>query len=67
MLLNPFNYHSPKTLKEACNLLDTLKNARILSGGTFLVNNLKSLKRRGLKTPDDIISLQKIPEIKVFK
>ena len=67
MLLNPFNYHSPKTLKEACNLLGTLKSARILSGGTFLINNLKSFKRRGLKTPDDIISLQKVSEAKGVK
>ncbi|MDD3374918.1 MAG: FAD binding domain-containing protein [Candidatus Omnitrophica bacterium] len=64
MLLNPFNYHSPKTLKEACHLLSTLKNARVLAGGTFLINTLKSLKRKGLKTPDDIISLQRISEIK---
>lgn len=41
-----------------------MENARIQAGGTFLLNQLKLLKRNGAKTPQHIISLQKIAELK---
>ena len=64
MLLNPFTYHAPSTAKEAAKLLSTLKDVKVLAGGTFLINNLKQLKRQCAKTPAHIISLRKIEEIK---
>ena len=33
----PFDYHAPRQLAEAANLLATLPNARILAGGQSLV------------------------------
>jgi aerobic carbon-monoxide dehydrogenase medium subunit len=33
----PFNYHAPKELKDAAELLSTLPNAKILAGGQSLV------------------------------
>ncbi len=67
MLLNPFTYHSPKTIEEASNLFGQLSRARFLAGGTFLINNLKSLKRRNLATPDHIVSLKKISGLHEIK
>lgn len=33
----PFEYHAPATLEEACSLLDSLEDAKILAGGQSLV------------------------------
>ena len=64
MLLNPLTFHNPKTLEEAAKLYSTLPDSKLLAGGTFLLNNLKALKHKGLKTPKNIISLHHIPELK---
>ncbi len=64
MLLNPLTFHSPTSLSEAVKLHSELQNARLQAGGTFLLNSLKLLKRRGVKTPDHVIALNKIPELK---
>lgn len=64
MLLNPLTFHAPSTLLEAATLQATLEEARLLAGGTFLLNTLKLLKRKGTKTPKNIISLRKIDELK---
>ncbi|MFA5087623.1 MAG: FAD binding domain-containing protein [Candidatus Omnitrophota bacterium] len=64
MLLNPFKFHSPQKLEEAVSLYNSLPGVRILAGGTFLINNLKLLKKKGLKTPENIISLRRIDELK---
>ncbi len=64
MLLNPLTYHSPATPLEAVRLVAGLENVRILAGGTFLLNNLKMLKKRGLKSPQNVVSLRKIPALK---
>ncbi|MBF0521727.1 MAG: FAD binding domain-containing protein [Candidatus Omnitrophica bacterium] len=63
MQLNPLTLHLPQTIAEADELYAKLDNIKILAGGTFLVNSLKNLKNKGLKTPDNIISLKKIPEL----
>ncbi len=63
MLLNPFKFYSPQTLKEAAELHSSLPETRILAGGTFLLSSLKMMKRKGLKTPKNIISLKRIPEL----
>lgn len=64
MLLNPLTLHHPTTSSEAARLAATLNDVRILAGGTFVLNNLKSLKHKSLKTPKNIISLSKIEELK---
>jgi CO/xanthine dehydrogenase FAD-binding subunit len=64
MLLRPLTYHSPRTILEAAQLQASLEEARILAGGTFLLNSLKLMKRKGSKTPAHIISLRKIDELK---
>ncbi len=64
MLLRPLTFHSPTTTLEAAQLQATLPEARILAGGTFLLNSLKLLKRKGSKTPSHVISLRKIEELK---
>ncbi len=64
MLLQPFTFHTPQTIKEAAKLQATLKDARILAGGTFLLNSLKLMKRKGSQTPANVISLRKIKELK---
>ena len=64
MLLNPLTFHAPVSLDEAINLYTTLENSRLQAGGTFLLNSLKLLKRKGAKTPEHVISLNKIAELK---
>lgn len=64
MLLNPLTLHTPTTLAEATKLYCSLGEVKILAGGTFLLNSLKLLKRKGTKTPQNIISLRKIPELR---
>ena len=64
MLLNPLTFHSPKSLNEAVKLFSELPNPRLQAGGTFLLNSLKLSKKKGLKTPDHVIALNKVPELK---
>ncbi len=64
MLLNQFTFHAPDSLSEAVKLYASFSDARLLAGGTFLLNSLKLLKRKGIKTPQNIISLKKIAELK---
>ena len=63
MLLNPLTFHAPTTLEEARKLYFSLEHARIQAGGTFLLNALKLMKRKGAKTPEHVISLQKVREL----
>src|SRR5216110_653368 len=67
MLLNVLTFHSPRTLKEATQLYATLGDVKILAGGTFLLNSLKLLKRKGTKTPANIISLRKVDDLRGIK
>ncbi len=64
MLLRPLTFHAPRTIVEAAQLQATLQEARILAGGTFLLNSLKLMKRKGSKTPGHVISLRKIAGLK---
>ena len=64
MLLNPLTFHTPKTLREVIELQSKLENVRLQAGGTFLLNSLKLLKRRGTKTPDHVISLYKVHDLR---
>ncbi len=63
MLLNPLQFHAPTSLSEAIKLYGSLQNVKLQSGGTFLLNSLKLLKRNGARTPDHVISLRKIREL----
>ena len=64
MQLNPFTYHSPKNSCEAAKLFKQIPNAKIIAGGTFAINLLKHQKRKGLHTPDHIISLKRAKNLK---
>lgn len=64
MLLNPLVFHAPKTLSELTQLCSDLDNFRLQAGGTFLLNALKLLKRNGAKTPEHVISLTHISDLK---
>ncbi len=64
MLLNPLTFHTPTTLSELNVLLKDLEHYRLQAGGTFLLNALKLLKRNGARTPDHVITLQKIDELR---
>jgi len=63
MMLNKFNLYSPQSTVEAVKLLKELKDVKLLAGGTFLINSLKALKKRGLRTPANIISLRRVKEM----
>ena len=64
MLLKELTYHAPQTLPEALKLYSTLPNVRLQAGGTFLLNSLKLLKHNDVKTPEHVIGLNKIPDLK---
>jgi len=64
MLINPLTFHSPSTVQEAASLIASLPEVRIMAGGTFLLNSLKLLKRKGAKTPQHVISLRKVEQLK---
>ncbi|MBL8013307.1 MAG: FAD binding domain-containing protein, partial [Candidatus Omnitrophica bacterium] len=60
MLLNPISVHSPKTIQEAARLYKSLPDVKLMAGGTFLLNSLKLLKRKGNKTANNVVSLRHI-------
>lgn len=64
MLLKPFKLHTPETLNSALNLYNEMEGVRIQAGGTFLINNLKLLKKKGTKTPENVLSLAHIRDLK---
>ena len=64
MLLKPFNFHTPNSLESALRAYGSLQDVKLQAGGTFLLNNLKTLRRKGAKTPQHVISLAHIPELK---
>src|SRR5262249_44797124 len=53
----PFAYHRPASIEEACRLLATLENAKVLAGGQSLMAmlNLRYLY------PDHLIDINKVP------
>ena len=64
MLLNPITFHTPQTLSEAVQLYARLDSVKLHAGGSFLLNSLKLLKRTGIKTPANIVSLYQVKELK---
>ncbi len=64
MLLNRLTLHLPESAKEAARLFTELEDAKVLAGGTFLLNSLKLLKTKGTKTAKNILSLAKAQDLK---
>lgn len=54
-----FQYHAPKTLKEAVQLMDTLENAKPVIGGTDLVPLLKE----AACSPSHLVDLNNVAEL----
>src|ERR1700733_6758754 len=59
----PFQYHDPKTLAEAVNLLGTLDNAKLLAGGQSLMPMLNFR----FVLPDHVIDLNLISELSYIR
>jgi carbon-monoxide dehydrogenase medium subunit len=54
-----FDYHAPKTLGEALELVATLENARVIAGG----QSLMPMMNFRIVQPDHLIDLGRIPEL----
>ena len=59
----PFIYHDPRTVAEACELLATRENARVLAGGQSL---MPMMNFRAV-TPDHLIDLNRIGELNYLR
>jgi len=59
----PFIYHDPRTIDEACDLLATRENARVLAGGQSL---MPMLNFRAV-TPGYLIDLNRIAELSYLR
>lgn len=55
----PFEYHAPRTLEEACRLLSTLENAKVLAGG----QSLMAMLNLRFVYPDHLIDINKVPSL----
>lgn len=64
MLLNPLTFHAPTSLKEAMHIYAEEESVKLHAGGTFLLNQLKLLKRNGARTPEHVISLNHIEDLR---
>jgi CO/xanthine dehydrogenase FAD-binding subunit len=62
LYLDNFTYHRPKTLEEACQLLEQCKNGAPIAGGTDVLVEIK----KGLRHNDEIVSLKEIDELKLI-
>ena len=61
MLLPKFDFHEPRTLNEACQILAEYgTKAKILAGGTDLMVNMK----KKILSPEQVVSISRIPELK---
>ena len=63
LYLKDFTYHKPKTLEEACRLLEQCKNGAPIAGGTDVLVEIK----KGLRHNDEIVSLKEIDELKLIR
>jgi len=59
----PFIYHDPRTIDEACDLLATRENARVLAGGQSL---MPMMNFRAV-TPGHLIDLNQIAELSYLR
>jgi carbon-monoxide dehydrogenase medium subunit len=64
MYMPDFEYHAPKTLADACVVLDELgEKAIVLGGGTDVLHKLKM----GHLTPEHIVSLKHLDELRAIR
>lgn len=63
MYLPEFLYYRPKTLQEACELLEKSKNGAAIAGGTDVLVEIK----KGIRLNDELVSLGGIRELKLIK
>ncbi|MBI2540109.1 MAG: xanthine dehydrogenase family protein subunit M [Deltaproteobacteria bacterium] len=63
MIPGSFEYHSPATLKEAIDLLQSREDAKILAGGQSLV----PLMKLRLAKPAHLIDLSRIPDLSFIR
>lgn len=62
--MKPIAFHSPSSVPEALDLLSTLgEQVVLLAGGTDLVPQMRS----GERAPEALISLRRIPELRVLR
>ena len=62
ILTNEFEYHDPKTVKEAVSLLAGCEGAKVLAGGSNLLVDMKM----GKADPKHLIYIGKIPELRTI-
>ena len=55
----PFRYHEPREIGEACELLASLENAKVLAGGQSLMPMLNMR----FVFPDHVVDLNRIPDL----
>ena len=59
--MNDFEFHSPGTISEACELIKKYKGSvHVLAGGTDLIPKIY----HKMITPEHVINLKKIPGLK---
>ncbi len=58
------NYYKPKSLNEALKLLNELKEAKVIAGGTDLIVDIKT---RRIKPPKNLIDISEISELKYIE
>ena len=61
--MKPFAYFDPESIDEVVRLLREKENCELIAGGTDLLVNIK----QELSSPDALISLRKIKEMKTIK
>ena len=57
--MNPFEYRAPQSLNEVTAILSNDAHARIVSGNTDFINEMKE----GIVNPKVVLSLSKISEL----
>lgn len=62
-MIKDFEYFAPRTVKEACQLLSKLEDAKVIAGGQSL---LVLLKQR-LVTPKSLVDVKNIPRLNYIK
>ncbi len=62
MYLPDFSFHQPVSVKDAISLLGQKSDAVAMAGGTDLLVEMK----KGIRRHEDIVSLAKIPELKLI-
>jgi CO/xanthine dehydrogenase FAD-binding subunit len=55
----PFEYHAPRSIDEACALLSTLEDAKVLAGGQSLV----PLLNFRLARPAHLVDINRVPDL----